>query len=203
VPPQAVIVCLLCSRLCLSFWDVPLVSFLLPDSTQAGGRCAVSGVLLIPTYSLKLVPQQELQPQSVHLHRGSRSIHSCNCLPPTAPGLHCRAHVEHLLNDASASTSFTAKSSLLSCVVVQLFVCHSESISLNLDTRTEGAIPSAEQPRLAVITLDPNSSSSSSGSSDAVADGSSSGSKRAGSLRLMTETSGDFPTINPRCVKPH
>jgi hypothetical protein len=83
---------------------------------------------------------------------------------------------------------------------VQLFVCHSESISLNLDTRTEGAIPSAEQPRLAVITLDLNSSSSSSSSSnDAASDGDAAGSSsRVGVLRLMTETAGDFPTINPR-----
>jgi hypothetical protein len=82
--------------------------------------------------------------------------------------------------------------------ILQLFVCHSESISLNLDTRTEGAIPSAEQPRLAVITLDPSSSSSSSGSGAASGGDAASSSSRTGVLRLMTETAGDFPTINPR-----
>lgn len=74
---------------------------------------------------------------------------------------------------------------------LQLFVCHSKSISLNLDTRTSGDIPAAEQPRLAVVILDPNSTSTSI---------SSDGSSRQGSLRLMTQTCGDFPTINPAFV---
>lgn len=63
---------------------------------------------------------------------------------------------------------------------VKLFVCYHDTISLDLDTRTSasGGIPPGEQPRLAVVTLDPSSGSS--------------------SLRVLSEAVGDFPTIHPR-----
>ncbi|KAI8470686.1 MAG: carotenoid cleavage dioxygenase [Monoraphidium minutum] len=63
---------------------------------------------------------------------------------------------------------------------VKLFVCYHDSISLDLDTRTTatGGIPKGEQPRLAVVTLDPASG--------------------AADLRVLSEAVGDFPTIDPR-----
>lgn len=67
------------------------------------------------------------------------------------------------------------------CVfVVQLFVAHHWSISLNLDSRSSGKVPEDEQPHMAVVMLDCNSPD------------------REGTIKIMTKTVGDFPTINPR-----
>lgn len=66
-------------------------------------------------------------------------------------------------------------------MLLQLFVCYQETINLNLDTRSTAGIPPEEQPRLAVITLDPSSPQ-----------------QQGASLRAMTSTPGDFPQINPR-----
>lgn len=70
----------------------------------------------------------------------------------------------------------------------QIFVCHQQQISLNLDTRSSGAIPPEEHPRLAVITLDPS------------VEASAAGGERVGSLRMLTAVPGDFPTINTSYV---
>lgn len=63
----------------------------------------------------------------------------------------------------------------------QLFACATETISLNLDTRTAGAIPPSECPRLALVSVHPDR-------------------PKAGTLRYVTATCGDFPTLNPAYV---
>lgn len=65
---------------------------------------------------------------------------------------------------------------------IKIFAAHHWSISLNLDTRSTGKIPDDEQPRIAVITVNPNNPD------------------EQGSIRIMTKTVGDFPCIHPRFV---
>jgi carotenoid cleavage dioxygenase len=64
--------------------------------------------------------------------------------------------------------------------VVKLLGCAHDSISLNLDTRSDVGIPEAERPRMAVVALDLASGEA--------------------SLRYLTATVGDFPTLNPALV---